>query len=59
ASEDFLVWDILRDRLALLVEAVETEDFALVRQLLRELVSGYAPEGEIVDWVYQQRLRDI
>ena len=59
AREDFLIWDVLRDRLALLLRAVEAEDFTVVRQLLRELVSGYAPEGEIVDWVYQQRLRDI
>ncbi|MNH38553.1 hypothetical protein D3C79_996090 [compost metagenome] len=59
ASEDFLPWDLLRDKLAMLTKAVEVEDFALVRQLLRELVSGYTPEGEIVDWVYQQRLRDV
>lgn len=59
ASEDFLAWDVLRGRLALLLKAVENEDFTVVRQLLRELVSGYTPDGEIVDWVYQQRLRDI
>lgn len=59
ASEDFLAWEILRDRLTMLLKAVEIEDFARVRQLLRELVSGYTPEGEIVDWVYQQRLKDI
>lgn len=59
ASEDFLAWDVLKDRLTLLLKAVEIEDFTVVRQLLRELVSGYTPEGEIVDWVYQQRLRDI
>lgn len=59
ASEDYLAWDILKERLAALVNAVENEDFSRVRQLLREMVSGYAPEGEIVDWVYQQRLRDL
>jgi hypothetical protein len=26
-----------------------------VRQLLRETVSGYTPDGEIVDWIHQQR----
>ncbi|MCL8308502.1 MULTISPECIES: polysaccharide biosynthesis protein [Pseudomonas putida group] len=59
ASEDYLAWDILKDRLAKLIKAVERDDFPLVRQLLRELVSGYSPEGEIVDWVHQQRLSDI
>jgi len=32
-----------------------TDDYARVRQLLRETVSGYTPDGEIVDWIYQQR----
>ncbi|WP_244538773.1 hypothetical protein, partial [Pseudomonas aeruginosa] len=26
--------------------------------LLRETVSGYAPDGEIVDWIYRQRRRE-
>ncbi len=25
------------------------------RELLPETVSGYTPDGEIVDWIYQQR----
>ncbi|MNZ86424.1 hypothetical protein D3C78_1052430 [compost metagenome] len=59
ANEDFLPWEKLADRLSSLLKAVEDEDFTRVRQLLRELVSGYTPEAEIVDWVYQQRLKDI
>ncbi|WP_136475089.1 nucleoside-diphosphate sugar epimerase/dehydratase [Pseudomonas sp. DG56-2] len=54
ASEDYLTWDILKDRLADLLKAVSEDDFTRVRQLLRETVSGYSPDGEIVDWVYQQ-----
>ena len=38
-----------------LLKAVENDDYPQVRQLLREVVSGYVPEGEIVDWIYQQR----
>jgi hypothetical protein len=38
-----------------LLVAVEKDDYARVRQLLRETVSGYTPDGEIVDWIYQQR----
>jgi FlaA1/EpsC-like NDP-sugar epimerase len=58
ASEDYLPWDILKERLDRLLQAVSEEDFSRVRQYLRELVSGYAPEGEIVDWFYQQRRID-
>ena len=38
-----------------LLNAVERDDYDRVRQLLRETVSGYAPEGEIVDWIHLQR----
>ncbi|OMQ37155.1 polysaccharide biosynthesis protein [Pseudomonas putida] len=55
ASEDHLPWDVLKAKLSELLSAVERDDYARVRQLLRETVSGYAPDGEIVDWIYQQR----
>ncbi|CAB5637587.1 hypothetical protein CXG50_23985 [Pseudomonas plecoglossicida] len=55
ANEDFLAWDMLKDALRQLLAAVAADDFVRVRQLLRETVSGYSPEGEIVDWLYQQR----
>jgi len=55
ANEDFLPWDALKDALGQLLSAASNDDFVRVRQLLRETVSGYAPEGEIVDWIYQQR----
>jgi FlaA1/EpsC-like NDP-sugar epimerase len=55
ASEDHLPWDVLKGRLSDLLIAVEKDDYARVRQLLRETVSGYTPDGEIVDWIYQQR----
>jgi len=55
ASEDHLSWDVLKARLTELLSAVEQDDYSRVRQLLRETVSGYTPDGEIVDWIYQQR----
>ncbi|QJQ19691.1 polysaccharide biosynthesis protein [Pseudomonas sp. SK] len=58
ANEDYLSWEALRASLSALSLAIEEEDFAKVRQLLRELVSGYCPQGEIVDWVYLQRRQD-
>lgn len=55
ANEDHLPWDTLKSKLGELLNAVESDDYARVRQLLRETVHGYTPDGEIVDWVYQQR----
>lgn len=58
AHEDYLAWDPLKEQLGLLLGAISVDDYTLVRQLLRELVSGYAPDGEIVDWIYQQRRQE-
>jgi len=55
ANEDYLSWDVLKARLVELLAAVEQDDYSRVRQLLRETVSGYTPDGDIVDWIYQQR----
>ena len=55
ANEDYLVWEVLKERLTELLSAVGDDDYAKVRQLLRETVNGYTPEGEIVDWIHQQR----
>jgi len=55
AHEDHLTWDAFKSRLASLMKAIEDDDYTLVRQILRETVSGYAPDGDIVDWIYQQR----
>ena len=55
AHEDHLAWEALKERLGQLLTAVAADDYGRVRQLLRETVSGYAPDGEIVDWIYQQR----
>jgi len=55
AHEDHLPWEVLKERLEQLLASVAGDDYGRVRQLLRETVSGYTPDGEIVDWIYQQR----
>jgi FlaA1/EpsC-like NDP-sugar epimerase len=55
ANEECLSWEAFKRVLANLLNAVEHDDYDRVRQLLRESVSGYAPEGEIVDWIHLQR----
>ncbi|MFJ1572232.1 polysaccharide biosynthesis protein [Pseudomonas sp. NPDC088322] len=59
ANEEYLAWSELNDHLDFMIKAVERQDFNRVRQLLREVISGYSPEGEIVDLVYQQRRQDF
>lgn len=59
ATEDYLEWDLLKSKLDDLLSALQVDDYARVRQLLRETVSGYAPDGDIVDWVYQQRRKTL
>lgn len=55
ANEDHLSWDILKAKLTELLSAVDQDDYTRVRQILRDTVSGYSPDGEIVDWIHQQR----
>ncbi len=55
ASEESLPWEVMKVALGELLKAVESDDYDRVRQLLRETVSGYSPEGEIVDWIHVQR----
>lgn len=55
ASEESLSWEVMRDVLEDMLGALQRDDYDRVRQLLRETVSGYVPEGEIVDWMHVQR----
>ncbi|MCY1456705.1 hypothetical protein D9M71_739430 [compost metagenome] len=53
ASEDFIQWDSFKGKLSQLLLSIQEEDFVRIRQLLCEMVVGYSPEGEIVDWIYR------
>ncbi|TWD99214.1 FlaA1/EpsC-like NDP-sugar epimerase [Pseudomonas sp. AG1028] len=55
ANEEHLPWEDFKGALADLLKAVEQDDYDRVRQLLRETVCGYKPEGEIVDWMHLRR----
>ena len=57
AQEEFIAWEPLKQILADLLQAIDADDYVRVRQLLRQAVNGYVPEGEIVDWIHcQQKL---
>jgi FlaA1/EpsC-like NDP-sugar epimerase len=55
ANEEHLSWEAFKTVLSELLAAVACDDYDRVRQLLRETVSGYKPEGEIVDWIHIKR----
>jgi len=55
ANEEYWPWERFKAVLAELMAAVERDDYERVRQLLREAVSGYKPDGEIVDWIHMKR----
>jgi FlaA1/EpsC-like NDP-sugar epimerase len=55
AREDHISWEVLKLKLNELLDAVDHDDYPLVRQVLGEIVSGYVPEGDIVDWLYLQQ----
>ncbi|UXZ95015.1 polysaccharide biosynthesis protein [Pseudomonas phytophila] len=58
AQEDYMPWEILKCKLESLLDAVAKDDYLLVRQVLREMVVGYTPEGGIVDWIYLEKRVD-
>jgi FlaA1/EpsC-like NDP-sugar epimerase len=51
AREDFLPWQELEPKLKALELALSVNDVRLILAQLRELVAGYAPSENVVDWV--------
>jgi FlaA1/EpsC-like NDP-sugar epimerase len=58
AHEQFVAWPELQVRLKALSLAVSANDVPAIRGLLQELVSGYQPTGEVVDWVHLAQERE-
>ena len=54
AHEDYLPWALLQTQLVTLSLALDANDVPLIRVLLKELVPGYQPDGEVVDWVWME-----
>jgi FlaA1/EpsC-like NDP-sugar epimerase len=52
AHEQYLPWEQLQARLEVLKALLDINDVEALRTLLLELVQGYQPAGEVVDWVY-------
>ena len=58
AREDCLTWKELQARLTELEKALDANDVGVIRPMLQQLVSGYLPTGDIVDWVYLEQETD-
>ncbi len=52
ANEAHLPWAELEAELTKLDAAIKQSDVSALRAQLENLVVGYKPNGEIVDWVY-------
>jgi FlaA1/EpsC-like NDP-sugar epimerase len=55
AHEEFLPWPVLQLRLAELMIAVDSNDVLQLRMLIQQLVPGYKPDGDLVDWVHLEQ----
>lgn len=59
ANDDALCWEKLTERLGALELALSLNNVDMIRQMLVELVSGYRPAGDIVDWVHVARIEEL
>ena len=57
AHEDFLTWDQLQPKLNELNQVLDINDVPRIRALLKDLVPGYQPDGDVVDWVWMENAR--
>lgn len=58
AQEDFITWNILQEKLQALKFAIYDNDILNIVILLKELVSGFVSNGNIVDWIYLASLKE-
>jgi FlaA1/EpsC-like NDP-sugar epimerase len=58
AQEHLTPWPQLQPKLNALMMAVSVNDVPVIRLLLQEMVSGYQPSGDVVDWVHMAQERE-
>ncbi|VTU38633.1 UDP-N-acetyl-alpha-D-glucosamine C6 dehydratase [Variovorax sp. PBL-H6] len=59
ARDDFLPWGQLSPQLERLKAALEINDAPSIRQQLQQMVLGYRPRGEVVDWVHLEQRAEL
>ena len=57
AHEKFIPWEQLQGQLNSLNLALSVNDVPVIRSFLQQLVTGYQPTDEVVDWVHLEQER--
>ena len=55
AHEDFMPWAEFEGKLRSLELALNSNDVGVIRLMMQQLVAGYTPSDDIVDWVYLEQ----
>jgi FlaA1/EpsC-like NDP-sugar epimerase len=55
AQEDFILWSEFEAKLTALEMALNANDVRVIRLLMQQLVAGYMPSDDIVDWIYLEQ----
>lgn len=55
AHEEFIPWAEFEARLNALEMALNVNDVGVIRLMMQQLVTGYTPSDDIVDWVYLEQ----
>jgi len=55
AHEDFIPWAEFEAKLTALEMALNVNDVGVIRLMMQQLVAGYIPSDDIVDWVYLEQ----
>ena len=59
AHEEFIPWAEFEAKLQSLELALNANDVQVIRLMMQQMVSGYQPSDEIVDWVYLEQEADL
>ena len=55
AHEEFIPWAEFEAKLTALEMALNVNDVGVIRLMMQQLVEGYIPSDDIVDWVYLEQ----
>jgi FlaA1/EpsC-like NDP-sugar epimerase len=58
AHEEFIHWAVLEDKLKSLEMALNVNDVGVIRLMMQQLVPGYKPNEEILDWVHKEQANE-
>jgi FlaA1/EpsC-like NDP-sugar epimerase len=59
AQENFIPWSELEDKLKALEVVLNVNDVSVIKSMMQQLVAGYTPSDEIVDWVYLEQEAEV